>query len=185
MGLPRVPRNDSAHLARKLQECISDDTFKPFQDCDFQWLSAVFLSRPNHDADRKIDTLKTSSNLNTMPNINNLLPNDIIPSRIMADVNLANKYTTKTLRMSSHTKPKRKAASPESGTAKKRSKPTNESSNESDEDVICSPSRKTTDPSDKDDLYVPPGKINLSLPLRTLRHQRPTTTEVITKNNDV
>jgi hypothetical protein len=78
--------------------------------------------------------MKSSEPLDAVPSIEDLLPNDILPSTIMANQDLANAYSTKTMVTTLQAKSKRKRT-PVKGKKKKRKKGNeDESEKEEDED---------------------------------------------------
>jgi hypothetical protein len=87
-------------LPEKLNERIlssEDDTFYPFENCDFHWMSGRFHKRSVDGTPRNVTTINECEPLNKMPSISDLLPKNIIPSNIMANENVAMGYTTITL----------------------------------------------------------------------------------------
>ena len=130
-------------LPEKLFESIKNKTFKPFVNCDFQWLTGIVVCRPNAEAGRSNEDTKNFEEYNGLPSINNLLPVNLIPSRIMVDEKLASEYITETLIQSTKSKAKRKATSPNK---KKRSKQKRANNKDDDDD-----DDETDDETDKDD----------------------------------
>jgi hypothetical protein len=128
-------------LPEKLYERISlDDTnkFIPFKKCNFHWMSGIHL---RNTKGRTLEDIKRTPYFHCMPTIEDLLPSDIIPMRMMKDKQLATAYTTKCLTSlqteSQDTPKKRKAAnitSPESASKKKARNPANQDEDYTQED---------------------------------------------------
>jgi hypothetical protein len=97
-------------------------SFKPFGNCDFQYLTAIILHRPSATAERTNITLKTFDPLEDLPSINNFLPNDIIPTLIMENETFVKDLKTESLeKLCNMNTAKRKGDSPKKG--KKKPKP--------------------------------------------------------------
>jgi hypothetical protein len=130
-------------MPEKLFESIKNKTFKPFVNCDFQWLTGIVVRRPNAEAGRSNEDTKYFEKYNGLPSINNLLPVNLIPSRIMVDEKLASEYITETLIQSAKSKAKRKATSPNKKKRSKQKRANNEDDDDDDDE--------TDDETDKDD----------------------------------
>ena len=158
-------------LPEKLYEAILvDETFEPFQGCDFQNLTGILLKRPSETSKRTKDNMKSFEDLRALPSIADVLPVDITPSLLMEDVTLAKAYTTACLakKNQARTPKKKKRSKTSQESPSKRTKVGNETVTGTQLDAISEKANEKAKESDED--YIQPRSNEKAPPPRELTH---------------